>query len=253
MAKPPEMVRWINDHSDSWDRRYESLDSKGGFLAGAWVVLMWGVHKLHRGTAAIEDEGVKAGLRFGLSFCIAAISIVLILSLIYIAIGIALIAAGIWVVGRVLEDEDSARKRRAREREARLEEAQDHAFAHQKGRSRRRTDRSGKEFTEHLRDDGTVASRSEIKKDWLGNSYVETRNSDGDVVETAEVRRGLMGGLFVEHRNGEGDETGRSRDQTGWFGDEYVEHKDAEGNETGRSRGRTDRHGNDYTEHERRD
>lgn len=252
LLKPPGIVCWINEQSDLWERRYEAMDEKGGTLAGAWVVLMWGVHKLHKGTVAIEDEALKAGLRFGFSFCIAAISIAIILSLIYLAVLIALIAAGIWAAGRIFEDEEDARKRRARERARRLDEAQDHPLTNQAGRSRRRTDRSGNEYTEHLREDGSVAGRSEIKKDWFGNAYVETRNAEGEVVETSTARSGWFGGTFVEHKDAEGEQTGRSRDQTGWFGNDYVEHKNAEGDETGRSRNRTDRWGKDYTDHQRR-
>ena len=253
LAKPPEATQWINERSDWLDRRYEAMGEKPGLLAGVWVVLMWGVHKLHRSTASLEDEALKAGLRAGLSICVAAITVVLIISLIYIALGIALIAAGLWVFNRFMEDESAAYQRRARDRARRLDEAMDQPFARRDGRSRRRTDSSGTEYTEHLREDGSVAGRSEIKKDFLGYSYVETRNNEGEVVETSAVRTGWLSGDFVEHRNGEGDEVGRSRDQEGWFGDEYVEHKDREWNETARSRKRTDRSGNEYTEHERRD
>jgi hypothetical protein len=252
LAKPPEMVSWINDRSDGWDRYYGSMAEKSGVFAGIWGGLMWGVHKLHVATSGIEDEAVKAGLRVGFSFCIAALSIVILLSLIYIAVGIAVIAAGFWVLNRFMEDEGAAARRRARARAERLEEAQDQPFTRRDGRSRRRTDASGNEYTEHLREDGSVASRSEIKKDWLGNSYIETRNDEGEVVETATVRDGLFE-TYVEHRDGEGDKVGRSHHRDGWFGDEYVQHQDTEGTETGRSRSRTDRSGRDYTEHERRD
>jgi hypothetical protein len=249
LAKPPEFVAWINEKSEWWDSHYAAMQSRGGLLAGFWSVLIWGVHKLHRLTASIDDEAARAGVRFGLFFCVGSLSVIIIASLVYIAVGLALIAAGLWVFAKFLElggvtsksddEEDEVRSRVPRSARA--------------GRSRRRTDWLGNPYTEHLDEEGNRDGRTESKKDWLGNRYAETRNADGEVVERSRRRTDWLGRDYVEHRDEEGDKTGESRARQDWLGNDYTEHRDADGEERGRSRGRTDWLGNDYTEHEPRD
>lgn len=253
LVKPPEFVAWINHASEWWHKHYEASKAKDGIIAGVWSAVIWGAHKIHQWTSDVEDEANRAGIRFGLFFCVTAASLILIASLIYLVVAIGLIVAGLWVVARVLEDEDAARRRRQRREEELLRERRDSPQAARDGRSRSKTDWLGREYTEHRDKDGRLTGRSELKKDWLGNSYVETKDADGQVVETSRAREDWLGRSYVEHRDDEGDRTGESRNREKWFGGDYVEHRDADGVETGRSEKGTDWLGNDYVEHERRD
>lgn len=243
VAKPPEFVAWINDKSGWWNHHYASVKEKDGLIAGTWAALIWGVHKLHQGTESIADEANRAGTRFALFFCVVSVSLIVIASLIYLAIVIAMIVMGFWVLSKMFGDGDEPTEEEPERRRTVAKTARD-------GRSRQRTDWLGNKYTEHLDEDGRRAGRSEMKKDWLGNAYVETRNADGDIVETSRDRTDWLGGEYVEHRDADGDKSGESRDKQDWLGEDYVEHRDAEGVERGRSRERSDWLGNDYTEHE---
>ncbi len=245
LAKPPEFVTWINENSAWWSNHYATVKAREGVIAGLWSCLIWGVHKLHQWTASIEDDAVRAGVRFALFFCVASLSVVIIASLLYLAFVIALIAIGIWILAKIFgdenkpsydEDDEPARPAAAR-----------------KGRSHRRKDWLGNEYTEHLDENGRPAGRSDVKKNWLGKSYVETQDANGDVVETSRREKDWLGNEYVAHRNADGETTGESRDRQDWLGADYVEHRDAEGGERGRSRKQEDWLGNPYTEHEPRE
>lgn len=249
LAKPPEFVVWINKTSSWWHDHYAAVKAKDGLIVGLWAWLIWGIHKLHQWTESIQDEAIRAGARFGLFFCVAGLSVIIIASLLYIAFVLLVIAVGFWIFSAVFgdsstsrdwEDEEDRRPRRK-------------PMAAREGRSVRRTDWLGNPYTEHLDEDGRRVGRSEAKKDWLGNAYIETRNSDGEIVETSRREKDWLGNDYVQHRDSEGDKSGQSRASQDWLGNDYVEHRDADGNERGRSRKRQDWLGNDYTEHEPKD
>ncbi|HEY5722208.1 MAG TPA: hypothetical protein VIT45_07785 [Allosphingosinicella sp.] len=246
LAKPPEFVAWINDKSDWWDRHYASMKEKEGFIAGTWAAMIWGIHKLHQGTASIDDEAIRAGTRFALFFCVASVSLIVVASLIYLAIVIALLIIGFWILGMVFGDD-----KKQRDEEYEKEPYQPRRpRAARAGRSRQREDWLGNKYTEHLDEDGSTIGRSEAKKDWLGNPYVETTNADGEVVETSRGRKDWLGNPYVEHRDAEDEKSGESRAEEDWLGNPFVEHRDEDGAESGRSRKKQDWLGNDYVEHE---
>jgi hypothetical protein len=250
LAKPPEFVAWINTTSAWWHNHYSVVKAKDGLIADLWGWLIWGVYKLHQGTEAIEDEAHRAGARFALFFFVASVSVIIIASLLYLAFILAVIAIGIWIFAAIFGDGDkSSPDEDYNEREPRRRKP----TAAREGRSVRREDWLGSEYTEHLDRDGRSAGRSEVKKDWLGNAYVETTNADGEVVETSSRGKDWLGADYVEHRNADGEKSGESRNSQDWLGNEYVEHRDADGIERGRSTKRSDWLGNDYTEHEPRE
>lgn len=248
VSKPPEFVSWINRFSTAWNQHYECLETDKSVLVGIWAALIWGTHKLHHWTATVEDDANRAGMRLALFSFVAALSVIIIASLIYLAIGIAIIAACLWVASMIFGDGS-----RPSEQDSGDDERRRMQPRRRTGRSRERTDWFGNEYTEHLDDERNVVAKSVVKKDWWGNEYIETRNAEGEVIETSRQREGWFGREYVEHRNADGEKSGESQDRTGWFGDEYVEHRDAEGVEQSRSRERTDWWGDPYTEHKPKD
>jgi hypothetical protein len=240
----PETVAWVNNASAWWDRRYCAAKARGGGLfLGLWRALIWGFHKLHGATEGVADEAIRAGTRTASFFYIGGLSVLVIATVIYVAVVIALILFGLWVLFKIFgsDDSDSGSRGYTEPRSARG------------GTSRRRKGWLGDEYVEHLDEDGRPAGRSEVKKDWLGDEYVERRNADGDIVETSRDRKDWLGDDYVEHRDADGRRTGASRDRKDWLGDDYVEHRDKENRETGRSKRRRDWLGGSYTEHEPRD
>ena len=244
VQKPAEFVAWINSASAWWDRHYSAVKAKGGFIVGGvWRALIWGFHKLHGWTEGVEDEALRAGIRLALFFYIGGLSLIIIASAIYVAVVLALIAVGLWILGMVLGGESDSSSGMSYTSPS----------ASQRGRSRRRKDWLGEEYVEHSDDSGEVVGRSRVKKDWLGDTYVERRNADGDIEETTRARTDWLGDEYVEHRNADGERVGESRSRQDWLGDEYVEHRDADGVERSRSTQRRDWLGDQYTEHEPRE
>lgn len=242
IVKPPEAVAWINDASAWWERHYSSVKARGGFIIGGlWRALIWGFHTLHRATEPVADEAVRAGMRVALFFFIGGVSLFVIASLIYLAVVLAMILIGFWILGKFLGWETSNG-----------DPGRDYPAprASRKGTSRRRQDWLGDEYVEHLDENGRPVGRSDVRKDWLGDAYVERRNAEGEVVETSRGREDWLGDEYTEHRGVDGERTGESRDRKDWLGDDYVEHRDADNEVAGRSTRRRDWLGDPYTEHE---
>jgi hypothetical protein len=243
ITQKPELVASINNMSGWWYRHYLSVKDKEGLIVGIWRWLIWGFHKLHKWTEGVENEAHRAGVRVALFFGIGAVSVLVIATLIYVAVILALFAIGIWVVSMILGGNDDNRPTRS----------YDAPSTARRGRSRRRKDWLGEDYVEHVDEDGRPGGESRVRKTWLGEEYVERRNADGDVVETSRSERDWLGDEYTEHRNADGDRTGESRDRRDWLGEDYVEHRDADNRERGRSRNRRDWLGDPYTEHEPRD
>jgi len=249
LAKPPEAVSWVNNASAWWSRRYLAAKAKGGlFVGGLWRWLIWGFHKLHGWTEAIEDAAIRAGVRAALFFYVGGLSLFVIASAIYLAVVLALIVFGFWVLGKFLNSENegsaapSPRYRRP-------------AKAHVAGAtsSRAKKDFWGNDYTEHRGRDGEVVATSADRKDMWGNEYVETRGRDGEVLQTSASREGFFGGQYTETRNAEGNVAHTSADRKGLLGEEYTEHLNADGDEIARSRDRTGWLGDDYVEHDKKE
>jgi hypothetical protein len=243
-AKPDEAVEWINSKSAWWESSYQAAKLKDGFFASLWRWLIWGVHKLHALTEGTEDSAVRAGVRLALFFYILAFSLFVLASLIYLAIVLVLIVAGLWIVAKILnagngdtEHRDSSQRRPI-------------PGAARGGQSRKRTDFWGKDYTEHRDEEGNIVGSSRVKKDFWGNTFVERRDVNGDVEETSRARQDFWGNEYTEHRDAQGDKSGESRAREDFWGNDYVEHRDEEGDEVGRSTPRKDFWGNDYVEHE---
>jgi len=244
MAKPGDAVEWINSKSAWWESSYEAAKAKEGFFAGLWRWLIWGVHKLHRFTEDVEDSAVRAGLRLALFFYILALSIFILASLIYLAIVIALIVLGFWILAKVVGSESDSTERST------YVERHPEPRAARGGRSRQRKDFWGNDYTEHRDEDGNLVGTSRVKKDFWGNTFVERRDVEGDVEETSRARKDFWGNDFTEHRDADGDKSGESRDRKDFWDNDYVEHRNEEDDEVARSRPRKDFWGNDYVEHE---
>jgi len=247
LAKPAAAIGFVNRASDWWEGQYQSAASKSGFFTGVlWRWLIWGIHKLHGWTAGIADDAVRAGVRAAMFFYIAGLSVFLMLSAIYLAIAIALLVIGFWVLGKVFELGSDQKSDTPTYRRPSPSAARD-------GQSRKRRDFWGDEYTEHTNADGERTGTSRERKDWLGDSYVERRGTDGEVQETARERKDWLGDEYTEHRASGGEKSGESRSKKDWLGDEYVEHRDADGDEAGRSEERRDWLGERYTEHKKKD
>jgi len=243
-AKPIEFAGWINNASAGVHHHYQAVSSKDSIFANIWAAVIWAPHKIHGWTDSIEDEATRAGVRFGSFFFAVGMSLIVIASLLYVALVIAVLIVGIWFLSRFFADGT---------RPERYDDEPPMPASARRGRSRERTDWLGNPYTEHLDEDGSRRGKSVVKKDWLGNSYVETTNVDGETVETSRARKDWLGNDYVEHRNSSDEIVGESREREDWLGNPYTEHRDSQREERGRSRSRTDWLGKDYTEHEPKD
>lgn len=106
-SRPAEAVAWVNQASAWWDRRHLAAKARGGLFVGfIWKWLTWGFSKLHRWTERIEDEARRAGLRVALFFYVAAISVTVMASLIYLALVVFVILIGIWLFSKFAGNRD---------------------------------------------------------------------------------------------------------------------------------------------------
>ena len=175
-VKSPETVAWVNNSSAWWDRRYCAAKARGGgsFL-GLWRALIWGFHKLHRATEGVADEAIRAGTRAALFFYIGGLSVLVIATAIYIAVVVALIIFGLWVLFKIFGADDSG------DRSSGYSEPR----GARRGTSRRRKGWLGDEYVEHLDEDGgRLAGRRSGRAGWATNM-----SSDGTPTERSWRRR----------------------------------------------------------------
>ncbi len=239
-AKPPQAVAFIHRASEWWDAQYLAAKARGGLFVGfIWRWLIWGFHKLHQWTSGITDDAVRAAVRATLFFYVAGLSLFLMASAIYLALVIAFIVAGFWLLGKFLQ---------AGGVDTGASDTRTTGTGFKPGQSRERKEMWGDRYTEHTNKDGDVVARSRDKKDMWGNTYSEQRSRDGEVIQTSRETKDWLGERFIEHRDGEGNVVGTSRDKKDWLGDDYVEHRNEEGDEVGRSTDRKDWLGDSYKE-----
>lgn len=246
-AKPPQAIAFVHRASGWWDSQYLAAKAKGGLFVGfLWRWLIWGFHKLHNWTLGISDDAVRAAVRATLFFYIAGLSLFLMASAIYLALVVAAIIVGFWLFGKFMQAGGLAN-----ENPGSRSSTADTGFT--PGKSRERKDFWGKDYTEHVNEDGDVVATSREKKDFWGNGYSEQRSPDGEVLRTSRETEDWLGDPFTEHRDAEGNRAGTSRDKKDWLGDDYVEHRDAEGEEVGRTVDREDWLGGAYKEDKKKD
>lgn len=241
-AKPPEAVAFVNRASAWWESQYQAAKTNSGFFVGTlWRWLIWGFHKLDGWTAAIEDVAIRAGVRAALFFYVAGLSVLLMASAIYLALVVAAIFVGFWLLGKALNNNQEERSRPPS------------PAAAAGGRSRQRKDMWGDTYTEHTDSEGKRTGTSRPRKDMWGDTFTERRGPDGEVEETSRERKDMFGDKYTEHRDADGQKSGESWDKKDVFGDDYVRHQDTEGEEAGRSEERRDWEGDRYTDHKKKD
>ena len=208
-AQPAGAVAWINSTSAGWERRYQAV-RRGGIFRRVWRALLWVLHKLHGATEGIVDEAHRAAVRLVSFFYAAGLALFVLGTMIYIALMLAMLAIGLWIVGAVLGvDTPSPRIRRSHSDE---------------GRSRQRKDWMGNDYTEYVDRDGTKTGEGRERKDWAGNSYTERTDADGNTEGTSRTRTDWAGNDYTEHVDSDGNKTGESRDRKDWAGNDYTEH-----------------------------
>lgn len=118
------------------------------------------------------------------------------------------------------------------------------------GRSERRTDYLGEEYTQHYDEKGNRIEKTFSRTDLFGETYLEHRDNEGNIIGDSRTYNDMFGDEYLRHRNRSGDFVGTSKNGTDFFGDAITTHLDSNGNVTGKSTPRTDVLGNRYVSHE---
>lgn len=120
------------------------------------------------------------------------------------------------------------------------------------GRSEKRTDWLGNEYTVHFDDYGDKVGESRKTTDWLGNEHTQHFDVYGDKVGTSEPRTDWLGNKYHQHYDKDYSPTGQSEPRTSLWGNRYSQHYDDEGDAVAQSELRRDWLGNRYEEHDGR-
>jgi len=243
----------INEMTESIEARFRGWKQKtagrDGFLF-RYVLnpLLWTIVKFFDWTDGFAHRGLKNGVRVATTLYLIALWLLLLYSAIVIAIMIAMVLAGLFIVGKILSASSDSRS--SSYSYSRADDDDDSRTVRPRGgRSTRKTDWLGEEYVERTDAEGNVVSRSRVREGLLGGKYIEATDSDGNVVGRTEAREGLLGDRYLETRDSDGEVVSRTREKEGWLGDRYSETEDADGEVIEKSRQRETLFGSKYTEH----